>query len=60
MSFDASCPPDYSQKISLGITSFDLKMSYEPLCQFAINIKYYVIASGFILASLILIGYSKS
>lgn len=60
ISFDASCPPDYSQKISLGITSFDLKMSYEPLCQFAINIKYYVIASGFILASLILIGYSKS
>lgn len=60
ISFNASCPPDYSQKISLGITAFDLKFSYEPLCQFASSIKYFVIASGFIAASLILIGYSKS
>lgn len=60
ISFDGTCPPDYSQKISLGITSFDLKFSYEPLCHFALSIKYFIIASGFIVASLILIGYSKS
>lgn len=60
ISFNASCPPDYTQRISLGITAFDLKFSYEPLCQFASSIKYFVIASGFIAASLILIGYSKS
>lgn len=60
ISFNASCPPDFSQKIGLGITSFDLKLSYSPLCQFATSIRYFVIASGFITASLILIGYAKS